>query len=86
MRFPYAVLRCQLKAMTHQPTQLLSRVGSGPVGICVIGLQLDFFLHSSLITDYSVESRPPYDSTVELGWLMCHGLKPNATKMYMQRK
>ena len=21
------------------------------------------------------ESRPPYGSTVKLGWLMCHGLK-----------
>ena len=62
--------------MTHQPTQLLSRVGSGSVRICVIGLQvqLDFFLHSSLIPDCLVGSGPPYDSTVELGWLMCHGL------------
>ena len=63
-----------LKAMTHQPTQLLSRIGSGLVGVCVIGLQLDFFLHSSLIPDSLVGSRPHYDSTVELGWLMCHGL------------
>ena len=61
--------------MTHQPTQLLSRVGSGPVGICVIGLQLEFSLHSSLVPDCLVGSGPPYDSTVELGWLMCHGLK-----------
>ena len=53
--------------MTHQPTQLLSRVGSGPVGVCVIGLQLDFLLHYSLIPDSLV-------STVELGWVMCHGL------------
>ena len=60
--------------MTHQPTELLSRVGSGPVGVCVTGLQLDFFLHSSLIPDDLVGSRPLYDSTVELGWLMCHGL------------
>ena len=48
-----------LKAMTHQPTQLLSLVGLGPVGVCVIGLQLDLFLHSSLIPDYLVGSRPP---------------------------
>ena len=67
--------RYSLKAMTHQPTQLLSRVGLGPVGMCVIGLQPDFFLHSSLIPDCLVGSRPPYDSTVELGWVMCHGLK-----------
>ena len=39
------------KAMTHQPTQLLSRVWSGPVGICDIGLQLDVFLHWSHIPD-----------------------------------
>ena len=61
--------------MTHQPTQLLSQVGSGSVGICVIGLQLDFLLHSSLVPDCLVGSGLPYDSTVELGWLMCHGLK-----------
>ena len=60
--------------MTHQPTQLLSRVGSGPVGVCVIGLQLDFLLHSSLVRDCLVGSGPFYDSTVELGWVMCHGL------------
>ena len=48
-----------LKAMTHQPTQLLSLVGLGPVGVCVIGLQLDLFLHSSLIPDDLVGSRPP---------------------------
>ena len=53
---------------------MLSRVGSGPVGVCVIGLQLDFPLHSSLIPDGLVGSRPPCDSTVELGWVMCHGL------------
>ena len=29
----------------------------------------------SLIPDGLVRSRPPYDSTVELGWLMCHGLE-----------
>ena len=63
-----------LKAMTHQPTQLLSRVWSGPVGICVTGLQLDFCLHSSLIPGCLVGSGPTYDSTVELGWLMCLGL------------
>ena len=63
--------------MTHQPTQLLSRVWSGPVGICVIGLQLDFFLHSSLFPDCLVGSGPTYDSTVELGWVMCHGLNMN---------
>ena len=43
-----------LKAMTHQPTQLLSRVGSGPVSVCV-----DFLLHSSLILDCLVGSGPP---------------------------
>ena len=65
-----------LKAMTHQPTQLLSWVGSGPVGVCVIGLQLEFLLHSSLVPDCLVGSGPPYDSTctVELGWVMCHSL------------
>ena len=67
--------------MTHQPTQLLSRVWSGPVGVCVIGLQLNFPLHSSLVPDNVVGIRPPYDSTVELGWLMCHGLYYN-TFMY----
>ena len=61
--------------MTHQPTQLLSLVRLGPVGICVIGLQLDFLCHSSLVPDCLVGSGPPYDSTVELGWVMCHGLK-----------
>ena len=43
--------------------------------VCVIGLQLDFLLHLSLIPDSLVGFRPPYDSTVELGWVMCHGLK-----------
>ena len=61
--------------MTNQPTQLLSRVGSGRVGICVRGLQLNVFLHSSLIPDCLVGSGPTYDSTVELGWVMCRGLK-----------
>ena len=70
---------CRLKAMTHQPTQLLSRVELEPVGVCVIGLQLNFFHHFSLIPDCLVGFRPPYDSTVELGWLMCHGLKGPAT-------
>ena len=32
------------------------------------------FPYSSLIPDCLVGSRPPYDSTVELGWLMWHGL------------
>ena len=59
--------------MTHQPTELLSRVGSGPVGVCVTGLQLDFFLHSSLIPDDLVGSRPPYDSTVEQGRIQDFG-------------
>ena len=71
-------LIASLKAMTHQPTQLLSRVWSGPVGVSVIGLHIfpsfPFFLHSSLIPDCLVGSGPTYDSTVELGWLMCHGL------------
>ena len=58
--------------MTHQPTQLLSRVGLGTVGVCVISLQLDFVLHSSLIPDSLVGFSPPYDSTVELSWVMCH--------------
>ena len=65
---------CNVKAMTHQPTQLLSLVKLEPVGVYVIGLQLDFSNHFSLIPDCFVGSRPPYDSTVELGWLMCHGL------------
>ena len=39
---PNATPNATLMAMTHQPTQLLSRVGSGPVGVCVIGVQLDF--------------------------------------------
>ena len=55
--------------MTHQQTQLLSRVGSGPVGVCVIGLQLEFFLHSSLIPDVSVGARPP--TTQQLSWVGC---------------
>ena len=59
--------------MTHQPTQLLSRVGSGSVGICVKGLQLDLLLYSSLVPNFLVGSWPPYDSTVKLGWVMCHG-------------
>ena len=61
--------------MTHQPTQLLSWFELGPVGVCVIGLQLDFPLHFSLVPNNLVGIRPPYDSTVEFGWLMCHGLK-----------
>ena len=63
-----------LKAMTHQPTQLLSWVGLEPVGVCVIGLQLESLLHSSLVPDCLVGSGPPYDSTVELGLVMCHSL------------
>ena len=59
--------------LTFLGTQLLSWVRSGPVGVCVIGLQLDFFLHSSLIPNCLVGSGPTYDLTVELGWLMCHG-------------
>ena len=43
MCFILSILRRLLKTMTHQPAQLLSRVGSGPVGVCVIGLQLIFF-------------------------------------------
>ena len=31
-----------IKVMTNQPTQLLGRVGSGPVGVCVTGLQSIF--------------------------------------------
>ena len=76
-QLPHVAFGNGLKAMTHQPTQLLSRVGSGSVGICVIGLQLDFLLHSSLVPDCLVGSGLPYDSTVELGLLMCHGLKVN---------
>ena len=56
--------RMSLKAMTHQPTQLFE---SGPVGVCVLGLQLEFLLHSSLVPDCLVGSGPTYDSTVELG-------------------
>ena len=66
--------RRTIKAMTHQPTQLLSGVESGPVGVCVVGLQLDYLLHSSLVPDCSVGSRHPYDSTAELDWVMCQGL------------
>ena len=29
---------------------------------------------NSLVPDNLVCIRPPYDSTVELGWVMCHGL------------
>ena len=74
VRYISKSLMCYVKAMTHQPTQLLSRGWSGPIGVCVIGLQLDFFHQFSLIPDCLVGSRPTYDSTVELGWLMCHGL------------
>ena len=71
--------------MSHQPTPLLSRVRSGPVGVCVIGLQLDFLLHSSLVPDCLVGSRPSYDSTVELGQVMCHGLySPVALTWFQQ--
>ena len=75
------------KAMTHKPTQLFSLVWSGQVGVCVIGLQLDFLLHSSLIPDSLVGFRPPYDSTVELGGVICHGLIqtwPTAVGMYVR--
>ena len=64
--------------MTHQPTQLLSGFGSGPVDVCVIGLQLDFVLHSSLVPDCLVGSRPPNDSTVEFAWVICPGLNNHA--------
>ena len=63
-------LEMNVKAMTHQPTQLLSWVRSRPVGVCVIGLQLDLLLHSRLVSDRLVGSGPPYDSTVELGWVI----------------
>ena len=35
--------------MTHQPTQLNCLLGSEPVGVWVISLQLKVSLHSSLI-------------------------------------
>ena len=56
--------------MTYQPTQLLSRIGSGPVGVCVIDLQLDFLLHSSLDPDCLVGFEPPCNSTVKLAWVI----------------
>ena len=60
--------------MTHQPAQLLSPIGTS-WSMCHIGLQLDFLLHStSLVLDCLVGSGPPYNSTDELGWVMCHGL------------
>ena len=45
--------------------------------VCVMALQLDVFLHSSLIPDSIFGFNPPYryDTTVDLGWMMCHGLK-----------
>ena len=46
-----------------------------PVGVCVIELQLNFPPHSSLIPDSLVGFRPPYDSTGEMDWVMCLGLK-----------
>ena len=52
--------------MTHQTTRLNCSVGLKGVGVCVIGLQLDFPLNSSLIPDRLVGSRPPYDSLVGL--------------------
>ena len=63
-----------IKAMKHQPTRLNCRVGLEGVGVSVIGLHLNLSLRPSLITDRLVGSRPPYDSTVELGWMMCHCL------------
>ena len=60
------------KAMTHQPTEPNCRVRLGPIDVCVIDLQLDFFLHSGLIPDGLVLSRPPYYSAVGLGWVVCH--------------
>ena len=38
-------------------------------------LTIRFFCHSSLIPDSLARSRPAYDSKVELGWVMCRGLK-----------
>ena len=55
-----------LKAMTHQTTQLF-RVGSGSVGICAIGLQLDVLLYSSQVPDCLVGSRPL--TTKQLSWV-----------------
>ena len=55
----------------------LSWVESGPVGVCVIGLQLDFPLHSSLVPDNLVDIRPSYDSTVglvDVSWPYDRGL------------
>ena len=60
-------------------TSINSKVESGRVGtsrcICVIGLQLFYLLHFSMISNCLDGFRPPYDSTVELGWVMCHGLQ-----------
>ena len=47
-----------LKAMPHQPTRLNCWVGSGPVCICVMVLQLNFLYHSSSIVDCLVGLRP----------------------------
>ena len=44
------------------------------VGVCVTGLQLDYLFHFSVISDRLVGFRSPHDSTVELGWVMCHCL------------
>ena len=43
-------------------------------------LTTQFLLHSNLIPDSLVGFTTPYSSTVELGWVMCHGLKcPGST-------
>ena len=47
---------------------------SRPVDVCVRGFQLHCLSHSSHIPDGLVSFTLPSDSTVELGWQMCHGL------------
>ena len=51
----------------NQPTQLLNQVGPGSVGVRVIGLLLEFLLHSSLISDSLVGFSPHY--TQQLSWV-----------------
>ena len=56
-----------VKAVTHQPTEMLSQVELGPVVVSVKGLQLDVLLHSGLVHDCLFGTRPAYNSTVKFG-------------------
>ena len=60
----YLVVHCKGHGTPTNSTVESGQVG--PVGVCVIGLQLDFLLYSSLISDCLVGSRPLYNSTLEL--------------------